>query len=66
MTETPWPWEPMPEPAAPRKPLTCAEAIAILQTMPPDATLLSEGCDCIDDCKGIFYDASDNTILLER
>jgi hypothetical protein len=65
MNNTPWPWEPIPEPV-PRKPLTVAEAIAILQTMPPDATLLSEGCDCIEDCMRISYDASDNTVLMER
>ncbi len=48
------------------EPLTVAEAILILQTMPPDATLLSEGCDCIEACCGISYNASDHKVSMER
>ena len=57
------PWiEPTPQP----EPLTVAQAIAILQTMPQDAIIETEGCDCIDKCRNISHDAKDNTVLMER
>ena len=34
------------------KPITVRELIAQLETMPPDAFVHTEGCDCVGPCSG--------------
>jgi hypothetical protein len=46
--------------------LTVRDAINILAQQPPDALVYLEGCDCMDTMGGWTYDATENSVLLER
>ena len=48
------------------KQLTNGELIELLQTLPKDALVWHEGCDCYGKADRVEYDDSDNTILIGR
>ena len=48
-----------------KKPLTCAELIALLQAESPDAIVWTAGCDCWDEAGGVVKQP-DGTVLIER
>lgn len=45
--------------------LTVAELIAELQKMPPEARVLTEGCDCTGQATSVRLQG-DGTVLIER
>ena len=47
------------------KAITVAELIKLLQELPQDAEVFSEGCDCYGECSGASLMA-DGTVLVER
>ena len=46
--------------------LTVEELIKLLETMPKDALVWSEGCDCYGAVASAEYDESDNSITIGR
>jgi hypothetical protein len=45
--------------------MTVKELIAELEKMPPDAEVLTEGCDCLGDAKAVTL-WRDGTVRIER
>lgn len=43
---------------------TVSELIALLQVMPPDAPVWSEGCDCWGDCTGVELQDEGGVLIL--
>jgi hypothetical protein len=48
------------------KQLTNGELIELLQTLPKDALVWHEGCDCWGEADRVEYDDTDNSILIGR
>jgi hypothetical protein len=53
------------------KHLTVAELIVVLQTLPQDMFVKTEGCDCIGVCSGAYVETEDSkgyrpSVILER
>lgn len=48
------------------KQLTNGELIELLQTLPKDALVWNEGCDCWGEADRVEYDEDDNSILIGR
>ena len=46
--------------------LTVADVLRLLEKMPKDALVFSDGCDCIGETMDVDYHASDNTVLMSR
>lgn len=46
--------------------LTVAELIALLQTMPQDAEVWHEGCDCWGKANGVELQPGDESVLITR
>jgi hypothetical protein len=42
------------------------ELIERLKTMPQDAEVITEGCDCFGDSRDVTYDQSDHTVVINR
>ena len=42
------------------------ELIEKLQSVPPDAEVLTEGCDCTGDVASVQWDSKDGTVMLAR
>jgi hypothetical protein len=48
------------------KQLTNGELIELLKTLPTDALVWHEGCDCWGEADRVEYDKDDNSILIGR
>lgn len=47
------------------KQLTVDELIKLLQSIPPDTLVLSQGCDCIEPAVGIILE-NNNQVIIAR
>jgi hypothetical protein len=48
------------------KQLTVSKLIALLQSMPQDALVWTEGCDCYGAADGVKLSDTDGTVLITR
>ena len=44
--------------------LTVTQLIALLQTMPPDAKVFHEGCDCIGMASDVTFNEDDGSVMI--
>ena len=49
-----------------QKQITAAELRELLEDIPDDALVETEGCDCIGEANGVEYDEESNTVLIRR
>lgn len=48
------------------KQLNVRQVIELLQKLPGDAMVWSDGCDCCGETCGVEYDQKDNSVLMAR
>lgn len=46
--------------------LTVRQVIELLSTLPPDAKVLSDGCDCVGSCVDVYYCVHNKAVIMSR